>query len=208
MAGLPARAPHRQVTAPRDQAPRVVANGIIRGKVTAAADGHPLHRVRIVLNGSAANLATSVTDERGTFEVTEVPPGTYSITASRAGYLTTRYGQRRPLEAGRSITIASGETADGIDIALARGAVLAGRISDDVGEPLPGARVEAVELRYLRGRRVAVPARVAYANDEGEYRVIGLETGTYQVRASSMDLWEGDDGRATYTFAVTAPVSE
>jgi hypothetical protein len=187
----------------RDQASRAVADGIIRGRVTAASDGHALQRVRVVLNGAAPNLPTSVTDERGAFELVEVPPGTYTITASRAGYLTTRYGQRRPLEPGRSITIASGETVDGVDVRLSRGAVLAGRISDDAGEGVPNARVEAVELRYLRGRRVAVPARVTYANDEGDYRLSGLETGSYQVRASSTELWEADEGQTTYTFAVT-----
>jgi len=121
--------------APRDSAPGVTGDAVIRGKITAAADGHPLHRVRVVLNGSTPNLPTAVTDERGAFELTEVPPGTYTITASRAGYLTTRYGQRRPLEPGRSVAISSGETVDGVDIRLARGATLAGRIADDAGEP-------------------------------------------------------------------------
>jgi protocatechuate 3,4-dioxygenase beta subunit len=171
--------------------------------VTAASDGHPLHRVKIVLNGAGSNLPAGVTDERGVFELADVPPGTYTMTASRGGYLTTRYGQRRPLEAGRTIVVASGETVEGIDLRLARGAVLAGRVTDEAGEPLPGARVEAVELRYLKGRRVAVPARVAYANDEGDYRLSDLETGTYQVRASSTDLWEANDPPATFAFAVT-----
>ena len=81
--------------------------------------------------------------------------------------------------------------------------MLAGRITDELGEPSPGTRVEAVELRYLRGRRVAVPARVARTNDVGDYRLAGLEPGAYQVRASTTDVWEADDGQSTYAYAVT-----
>jgi hypothetical protein len=121
--------------------------------VTNAA-GEPLHRVRVALNAPTPNPPASVTDTRGEFEITGVPTGSYYLSATRAGYLTIQYGQRRPREAGRTIHVKSGETLEGINFALPRGAVLAGTITDDVGEPYQGVRVEAVEFRYVRGRRV------------------------------------------------------
>jgi hypothetical protein len=189
---------------PRDASARpAAAAAVIRGRITSAATGQPLHRVRVTLNAQNPNPPTGVSDTRGVFEILNVPPGSYSLTATRAGYLTVQYGQRRPREAGRTLVVKDGEVIEGVDIALVRGGVLSGRISDETGDAYPGARVEAIELRYIRGRRVPVAARIAFTNDAGEYRLSGLEPGVYQIRASSTDLWESDDGKSTYVHAVT-----
>jgi len=200
----PTAGPAGQPAPPRDLSAAAAKTGTVRGRVIGATGGQPLHRVRVTLNGAAVNPPSGVTDTRGRFEIPEVPPGTYSVTAVRAGYLTVQYGQRRPREAGRTITIASGQTIENVDFALPRGGVLSGRISDETGDPSPGVRVEATELRYIRGRRVAVPARITTTNDAGEYRLSGLDPGAYQIRASSTEVWEGDDGKETFVYGATA----
>lgn len=205
---LPALLTGAATASPRQQ-PRDAASGTpapaatIRGRVTAAATDRPLHRVRITLDGPLANPPTTATDMRGTYELTNLPAGSYTITAVRSGYLTLQYGQRRPREAGRTLEVRAGDTIEGIDLALPKGGVIAGRITDELGEPAPGVRVEATEPRYIRGQRVAVAARIATANDAGEYRLSGLEPGSYQVRASAREVWEADDGKETLTYAVT-----
>src|SRR5918993_1131920 len=89
-----------QAQPPRDNvATRTDPTATVRGRITAAATGEPLHRVRVTLNTSNPNPPSGVTDTRGDFEITSVPAGSYSLTAARAGYLTTQYGQRRPREA-------------------------------------------------------------------------------------------------------------
>jgi protocatechuate 3,4-dioxygenase beta subunit len=181
-----------------------VGTAVIRGRVTAAATKQPLHRVRITLNASGPNLPSTVTDTSGKFELTSVPAGTYTLSAARGGYLTIQYGQRRPRESGRTFEIANGDVLDGVELAMYRGGVLSGRVLDENGDPAPGVRVDAIEMRYIRGRRVPVPARIVYAtNDLGEYRLSGLDPGNYQIRASTRDLWESDDGKTTYVHAVT-----
>jgi hypothetical protein len=157
----------------------------------------------VTLNGAVANPPTAVTDTRGEFELTDVPAGSYALTATRAGYLTIQYGQRRPREAGRTLEVAAGQTVERIDMALPRGAVLAGRIVDETGDAAPGVRVEALEHRYIRGRRILVPARITTTNDAGEFRLSGLEPGAFQLRASSAEVWEGDDGKTTHAYAAT-----
>lgn len=201
--GPPPPTPARQAAPARDSAREAPATATIRGKVTAAANGQPLHRVKVTLNGAVANPPTAVTDTRGEFTLTQVPAGTFTITAVRAGYLTLQYGQRRPQQAGRPIKVENGQTIEGVDFALVRGGVLAGRVTDELGEPMPGTRVEAVELSYVRGRRISVAARIAATDDTGEYRLAGLEPGSYQIRASTRDVWEADDGQATFTYALT-----
>ena len=203
IAGSQSPPPSPQSPPPRDTPAMMAGTGVLRGSVRAAATGDPLHRVRITLNGTAPNLPSAVTDTRGAFELTGVPAGTYSISAARAGYLPMQYGQRQPRQAGRSVIVSDGQIVDDLNILLPRGGVLAGRVFDELGEPLAGARVEAVELRYLRGRRIAVAAQIASTNDEGDYRLASLEPGHYQVRASSTDVWEADDGRTQHAYAVT-----
>jgi hypothetical protein len=187
----------------RDVVAKPAAGATIRGRVTSASTDQPLHRVRITLNGAARNPPSGVTDLRGRFEITDVPAGSYRVTAVRAGYLTVLYGQRRPREAGRPLVVQAGQTIEAIDFALVRGGVLSGRITDEAGDPAAGTRVEALEFRYIRGRRILVPARLTTTNDAGEYRLSGLDPGSYQVRASTTDVWEGDDGKETYAHVPT-----
>lgn len=193
----------QQQLPPRDTPNRPSVTGIVRGRVVAAATGAPLHRVRVALNGPVPNAPSAVTDARGEFEIVDVPPGTYTLTATRAGYLTIRYGQQRPRELGRPLEMRQGTVLENIDLAMPQGSVLAGRVTDETGDPAPGVRVEALEYRYLRGHRVLVPAKIATTNDIGEYRLSGLEPGSYRLRASSTDVWESDDGKSTYVFAMT-----
>jgi len=192
----------QQAAPPRDVPGPPAATGTVTGRITSAA-GAPLHRVRVTLNGAVPNAPSAVTDTRGAFAIVDVPAGAYTLTATRAGYLSIQYGQGRPREAGRTIHVKAGAVIGGIDLALPRGSVLAGRITDEVGDPAPGVRVEALEYRYLRGRRLLVPARLTTTNDIGEYRLSGLEPGSFRLRASSTDAWESDEGKTTHVFAVT-----
>lgn len=193
-----------QVTPPRDPSPAQRSQpATIRGKVTSAATGEPLHRVRVTLNTSTPNAPSAVTDTRGEFEISGVSPGTYSVTAARAGFLTIQYGQRRPRESGRSLEVRAGDVVEHVDIALPRGAVFAGMVTDDTGDPYPNVRVEAVEHRYLRGRRMLLQAAATTTNDLGQYRLSGLQPGSYILRASTTDTWQDDEGQSTFVYAHT-----
>ena len=60
--------------APRDAPPTPAGPGaVIRGRVTAAAMGQPLHRVRVTVNAASPNPPAGVTDTRGVFEIVKVP---------------------------------------------------------------------------------------------------------------------------------------
>lgn len=178
------------------------ATAVVRGRVTSAETREPLHRVRVTLNRLAQPTA-SVTNTRGEFEITEVPAGTYTLSMARSGYLTILYGQRNPGDGGRTIDIKPGAIVEGIDVAMVRGGVFAGTITDDTGNEYPGVRVEATEFRYIKGRRLLVQAGVATTNDLGQFRLAGLAPGSYVLRASTNDTWESDDGAIGYAYAIT-----
>src|SRR5260221_619829 len=92
----------------RDARPAVQAGtATIRGRVIAADGSRPLRRVQI--RGTAPELtgpgSTTSTDEDGRYELTNLPAGRYTVTATRAGFLPLRFGQRRPRELGRAVTV-------------------------------------------------------------------------------------------------------
>jgi hypothetical protein len=118
----------QQAAPPRDPAAaQRGAAATVRGRVVAADTGEPLHRVRVALSSTSPNAPFSVTDTRGEFEIAGVAAGSYAVTFTRAGYLSIQYGQRAPREPGRTLAVKAGETIDGINVALPRGGVLAGR---------------------------------------------------------------------------------
>jgi hypothetical protein len=125
------------------------------------------------------------TNSNGVFEFTELPAARYTLTASKTGYLTLQYGQRRPLEPGKPIDLAAGQTLNSLDFTLPRGSVITGRVVDEFGEPVPDASVQAMRFQYMGGQRQLVPAgRMAQTDDIGQFRVFGLAPGDYYVAAT------------------------
>jgi protocatechuate 3,4-dioxygenase beta subunit len=190
-----------QSTPQRDRSVQPAGTGTVRGRIVSAATGDPLHRVQVTLSGGAQTVRPAVTDTRGDYQIPDVPAGSYTVTARRLGYLTAQYGQRG--ERGRPVVIASGEVVPRIDFSLVRGATIAGTISDELGMDYPGVRVDALEYRYLRGRRTAVTAATTTTDDLGQYRLSGLPAGQYLIRASTLDTWTNDESTSSYAFVPT-----
>jgi hypothetical protein len=179
--------------------------GIVRGRITAADNGRPLRRVRVSLSPAESRPSrpiTASTNSQGQFEVTDVAPGPYYVSASGAGFLGTQYGQRRPGDRGTVVTVAAGQTIDRLDFSLLRGGVIAGRVVDEIGEPYPGVRVEVLGTRYSQGQRVRTPIGAATTDDLGQFRIAPLAPGTYFVAATSSEIWRTEKGEV-YGYAPT-----
>jgi hypothetical protein len=183
----------QQRTPPRDATVEKKGTGIIRGKI-ANAEGRPLRRVQLRLSGEAIPEGrTASTNGLGRFEITELPAGRYTLNASRAGYLGMSYGQSWPGEPGRPIELADGQAFADADMVLPRSALISGHVFDEAGEPLAGANVLTLQMRFFNGRRRLTPVRGnAITDDTGQYRLGGLEPGEYYIQASSRETWEGD----------------
>ena len=89
------------------------------------------------------------TDAEGRYEFSELPAGRYNIFVTRSGYVSLQFGQRRPFESGRPLDVRNAQIVEKIDFALPRGGVIAGRVTDELGEPLAGVRMQAMRYQYL-----------------------------------------------------------
>lgn len=173
---------------PRQTPSPATGTGIIRGRVVSADNGQPVRRARVMANSAELRESRgTLTDEQGQFELKELPAGRYTLTAMKSGFVILSYGQRRPFEAPRPISMADGQVLEKIDFHLPRGGVVTGRVLDEFGEPISEVMVQVSRLRYLGGqRRLVNTGRMDQTDDFGQFRVYGLPPGEYYVSAGLM----------------------
>src|SRR6478752_1602219 len=171
------------------------AKGRIAGRVLTADTGRPVARARVFINAAEMTGGRGAqTDADGTYEFTELPAGRYTVNVSKTGFITLSYGQRRPLQAGTPLQLADGQQLGGIDFRLPRGSVIAGHVMDETGDPMPGITVQAMRYQYAQGNRQLMPAGNAQTDDQGAFRVWGLNPGDYYVSAQSRTFNFGGRG--------------
>ena len=175
----------------RDRAQMPQGTAIIAGRVIAADTGRPIKRARVTVSGGNGRQARSTsTDEQGHFQIGDLAGGTYTIAATRSGFVNAVYGQKRPLQPGTPVDLADGQQLTNIDLRLIRGGVITGRIVDEDGDPLARALVTVQRYQYVNGERQLTPAGADQSDDRGVYRVFGLPPGEYYVSANAASLLE------------------
>ena len=178
------------------QAPAPGTGGI-KGRVLSAAR-RPVAGaiVRIAGTGTERSLRT---DSSGVFSTVGLGAGQYTLQANAPGHMGWQFGQRDAGQAGRPIVVAPDQIVENLDIVLPPGRAISGFVVDEHGEPLEGARVVALELRYVGGRLTPVQAGDARTTDDkGRYRLWGLHQGSYVVTASVEGLVPAGSRLAAY----------
>jgi hypothetical protein len=146
----------------------------------------PVRRAIVTLTGSDLRPSRgAITDDDGRFTIANLPPGRVTLTVTRASYITSVYGAKRPGRPGTAISIAAGESITGLLVKAWRGAAIAGILRDDTGAPVEGVPVSVVAARTNGTPAVlTLSNNPATTNDLGEFRIFGLPPGTYVVSAT------------------------
>jgi hypothetical protein len=171
------------------QAPRGVmfreGTASIAGLVLAADGGKPIARATVVVGGGLQAGFTIVTDEEGRFAFDRLPPGQFTLTASKPSYLPMSYGQAEPGRgSGLPIDLKEGERRQGIQWALSRAATIAGRVLDERGQPMREAWIGLQQRRIVDGeRKLVLCCGESKTDANGIFRVTGLLPGEYAVSA-------------------------
>jgi protocatechuate 3,4-dioxygenase beta subunit len=172
-----------QVPPPVATAAASAGKAILRGRVIDQDSGRPIAGavVSLWLVGENRHI-NRLTTSSGTFEFRDVPAGSVRMIATagehRATHVSREFTSETPT-GGRTSTLVlkPGEQRDDIEIALARGFAINGRVVDDLGRPLAGVSVLAHRLPARQ------PIARSQTDDLGEYRMFGLEQGRYHVCA-------------------------
>ena len=134
-----------------------------------------------------------VTDNNGRFAFRNVTPGMVLIEASRSGYVPELAGTAFNAPAGFSpdpLTpiapviaqqLAPGQVLSGLLLVLTPGGVITGRLTDDHGEVVVGAVVQAWKTTHRNGLRERTLVQSVVSNDLGEYRFFMLKPGQYSI---------------------------
>lgn len=158
--------------------------GSISGTVTDQLTGLPIAGADIVVRRSGAAsiiVANVTTDTNGTYFVSDLAPGTYTITAVRNGYGAAATG---------ATVVSDVNTSAPVSLTPLSGSI-AGTITDPQGNPITGNNLQ-VQLFNQNGQLV----KTVLAGSDGSFAVNGLAPGTYQVVVTAPNY-------ATGTFSST-----
>jgi hypothetical protein len=130
-----------------------------------------------------------VTDEKGEYRFTSVAAGRYRVTPLAEAFVITSGATLNGGSSGVSVTVSEGQTTSNIDLTLARGGVITGRVTDEDGRPVIAERI-GLSMVDANGQPQSVNGGTSFGNetdDRGVYRLYGLPAGRYLVSAGGGD---------------------
>ncbi len=149
---------------------------VIAGKVMSSVTGAPLRKATVTLKSGKVDRATA-SDAEGRFRFEGVPPGQYRLKTVRQGFL--------PDESQFEVSL--GESATDVELSLTPQAVLAGRVVDEDGDPVPETDVDF--QRVSKGKRPRFLESGGMQTDaEGHFLITELQAGRYYLKAASKTL--------------------
>ena len=166
------------------------ATGQIHGCVVAGDTGGPLRDAGVQAIATSVGIVRgTATDSTGCYNLANLPAADYVVRVSKETYATVGYGEDP--ESGReeqTVPVSGETTMAKIDFRVPKAGVIAGRVLDGAGEPVPNVRVQALSVAARSG--VEEPNAFPYqpsartTDDLGRFRMFGLPAGDYVLLAS------------------------
>jgi hypothetical protein len=154
-------------------------------------DGAPLPGAEVRLTRSMSPEALTVIATDSTFRLAVQPGPRVMLTAKLAGYGGGAYGQLVPGDSGQVFDLRADSGALSVTLRMWKLGLIVGRVMDEYGDPVIGARVVALRQQISGGRSRLSQRQFARTNDRGEYRLIALEPGEYAIALTGTRNAEG-----------------
>jgi protocatechuate 3,4-dioxygenase beta subunit len=160
-------------------------SGTISGQVVSD-NGQPVAGASLFIRATNSfNTARgTASDTEGNFQIKNLEPGLYIITASAPTFATEPLPTPTYYRLGESVRLE-----------MVRGGVITGTVTNNSGDPVIGVRVRAVRVRDAKGqtsKSASFGLQERTTDDRGAYRIYGLLPGTYLISA-------GGGGSAGFT---------
>lgn len=149
----------------------------VRGSIESLDTGTPISDAVVALRRTSGQVMEAVSDVAGRFLFEGIPPGRYTVEATRSGY-------KRPRGMpALDITLGAGQDLRDVGLKLVAEASVSGVIRNEDGTPpSAGLVIRALAEGYEDGRRtvecIGSPAPV---EESGSFRIAGLVPGTYYL---------------------------
>jgi hypothetical protein len=166
--------------------PERSGSGTISGRITVSGvqPEAPVRRARVSLTGERLRTPeVTDADVNGRYTFTGLPPGSYRVTASKPGFVTTEAGAQKAGDRPAAVELAAGASLT-LNVALPRGAAIEGTLARADGEPLQNVIVSAVRFDPANTAARPLVASETRTDDLGRYRLHSLPEGEYYVEAS------------------------
>jgi protocatechuate 3,4-dioxygenase beta subunit len=172
------------------------ATATISGRITI--EGQPAQGVKVILLGpddvrrmdyglGIPPLPAATTDAEGRYKLSNVAAGAYVLTAYAPAYVIQGERRRRN-NSGKGLNVAENDNLENVDITMTRGGVVTGKVTDEDGRPVIAESVTIFRLDQ-QGKRIETDAFEPFGreetDDQGIYRIFGIEAGRYLVAAGS-----------------------
>jgi hypothetical protein len=169
-------------------APMVATSQLFGTVVSDDSQSLPIRRVIVSVSGGQLKVNRSaITDDDGRFVIADLPPGIIRVTAAKHGYVFTPALPRQSSDLPPTVLKAGESTS--VTLRMVRSSVLAGVVTDSVGQPVSGMMVFAInatrdpsfafqDLLVSDGGRGGV-----VSDDRGSFRIFDLMPGDYYVAA-------------------------
>lgn len=189
-------------------APAKPGTGVIAGQLVEAGSGAPVTSAVVTLwpptapmqmSGDGTPLPDLITpagapqplrtfvDASGHFVFHSLPPGAYSISAARPGYLAAFFGQtqpKAPVGGGRRVQLADAGRVTDVTLRMWKLGAITGTLVDEAGDPSVGTTLRLL----ITGSASPRPYRMyttAITDDRGVFRFGSLPPGDYIVSVPS-----------------------
>ncbi|MBI5871455.1 MAG: carboxypeptidase regulatory-like domain-containing protein, partial [Actinobacteria bacterium] len=158
--------------------------GTVSGNVTDAY-GAPIQGVMVDIYDASQNQVTgTLTDQNGDYSVSGLQTGSYKVNFNpwHLNFSAEWYADGFDFAAATPVSVTSGAITSGVDVALAAGGTVTGRITNPFGEPASGVVVNIYEENCFNENEELLPPVASGVSDaEGNYSIEGIYSGNYRI---------------------------